>query len=817
MILKCNFKNMKRYYLSLFLIGGLVISSYAQSNLTYQLPPKSIVELVDAPSSPTVRFNKDGSLMLLLQAPGYASMEQVAQPVMGLAGIKVNPANNSTEAEVSGVYNTMIMKDVKTGKELKLIGLPSNPRITNITWSPDGSYLAFSNNTYSGVELWVADIKSLKAVKLSDGYLNDAFGKTLQWHPDGKHILAQFIDAERGDKPVENIVPSGPVIQENLGVITPSRTYQYLLQNAYDEQLMDYYLTSQLQEVSVDGQSTKIGSPAIYRSAAYSPDGKYLMVQTVKRPYSYLVPIYYFPFNTSILDTKGAVVKQLHSAPLANKLPTGFDAVLTGPRGYEWRDDAPATVAWAEAQDNGDPNVKATVRDAVFTLSAPFNGTPKKLFSMPLRYTGVEWGNKDYAIVEEHWRKERTAKMTLINPETGKVIKQIADRSSEDTYTDPGDFIHDKEETLLFDKGRQPVVFTQGAGASPQGDRPFILKWNLLSNKQDTLFKSKAPYYEEPVFFNNTGVVYISRESTDETPNIFAVNVKNRKAQALTSFSDPYPGLKGVQKTLLSYPRKDGIKLSATLYLPKDFKKGDAPLPVLIWAYPREFKTLAAAGQVKGSPYRFTRLAFRSPVYWVTRGYAILDQADMPIVGEGKEEPNNTFLEQIEDNATALIDYVVDMGVADRDRIAVGGHSYGAFMTANLLAHTDLFAAGIARSGAYNRTLTPFGFQGEARTYWQAMDVYNKMSPFNYADKIKTPLLMTHGIDDDNSGTFPIQSERLYSAIKGHGGTVRLVMLPKEFHGYRSRESVLHTFWEQDRWLEKYVKNKKTLTSNKSE
>lgn len=403
--------------------------------------------------------------------------------------------------------------------------------------------------------------------------------------------------------------------------------------------------------------------------------------------------------------------------------------------------------------------------------------------------------------------------MTLINPETGKVIREIANRSSEDTYSDPGDFIYGKgpyaAKVLLFDKGAPGVVFTKGAGASSLGDRPFILKWNLLSNKQDTLFKSKSPYYEEPVFFNNTGKVYISRESAEETPNIFAINLKNKSEQALTSFSDPYPSLKGVQKTLLSYPRKDGIKLSATLYLPKDYKKESGPLPVLIWAYPIEFKSLAAAGQVKGSPYRFTRLAFRSPVFWVTRGYAVLDQADMPIVGEGKEEPNDTFLKQIEDNATALINYVVDMGVADRGRIAVGGHSYGAFMTANLLAHTKLFAAGIARSGAYNRTLTPFGFQGEARTYWQATDVYNKMSPFNYADKIKTPLLMTHGIDDENSGTFPIQSERLYSAIKGHGGTVRLVLLPKEFHGYRSRESILHTFWEQDQWLEKYVKDKK--------
>jgi dipeptidyl aminopeptidase/acylaminoacyl peptidase len=803
----------KKYYLSVLLLGSLS-ATYAQSSLPYQLPPQSIVDLVDAPSSPAVQFNKDGSTMLLLQATGFAPMEQVAQPLIGLAGIKVNPANNSTAAESAGIFNSLIVKDVKSGKELKLAGLPQNAMFTNITWSPDGTYFAFSNNTKNGVELWIASVKELKAAKLTDGYLNDAFGKTLQWHPDGKHILAQFVGTGRGDKPQENIVPTGPIVQENLGVVTPSRTYQNLLNNAYDEQLMDYYLTSQLQEISLDGQTRKIGSPAIYRSAVYSPDGNYLMIQTVQKPYSYLVPIYYFPYTTSVLDKTGTLVKKLHSAPLANNLPTGFDAVLTGPRNFEWRSDVPATVVWAEAQDKGNPGVKTDVRDALFSLAAPFSGTSKKIFSMPLRYASVQWGNNDYAIVAERWRKDRKEIMTLINPETGKVVRQIAKRSSEDTYTDPGDFIYGKDKTFLLEKSSQPTVFTKGAGASPDGDRPFILKWNLISGKQDTLFKSKAPFYEEPVFFNNSGTVYISRESNEQVPNFFAVNLSSKKEQSLTDFGDPYPAMKGVQKTLLSYPRKDGIKLSATLYVPKDFKKGDAPLPVLIWAYPREFKTLAAAGQVKGSPYRFTRLAFRSPVFWVTRGYAILDQADMPIVGEGTAEPNDTFIQQIEDNATALIDYVVDMGVADRDRIAVGGHSYGAFMTANLLAHTKLFAAGIARSGAYNRTLTPFGFQGEERTYWQAKDVYDKMSPFTYADKIKTPLLMTHGIDDDNSGTFPIQSERLYSAIKGHGGTVRLVLLPKEFHGYRSRESVLHTFWEQDQWLEKYVKGR-TKTPSK--
>lgn len=806
---------MKTFLLNICLVGGLTLTGYAQDNSAYQLPPKSIVDLVDAPTGAAVQFSPDGKLMLILQIPGYASIEQVAQPLVGLAGLRINPANNSTEAEVSGLYNGITVKNLGTKKEMQISGLPQELRLANISWSPDAQHIAFSNNTLKGVELWTINLQTLTATRLGSHLLNDAFGKTLQWKPDGKAILAQLIP-DRGTAPLQPIVPTGPVIQENLGVITPSRTYQNLLQNAYDQDLMEYYLRTQLAEVNLDGTVKNIGAPAIYRSMSYSPDGKYLLSEVVKKPYSYLVPIYSFPFEANILNLETNAVKVLLAARTTEeKLPSGFDAVAPGPRNFEWRKDVPSTIVWAEAQDKGDPSVKTEIRDAVFTQKAPFTEKPQELVKLSLRYGGLSWGNSQYAVLKENWRKDRTSKLSLINPETGKVIKEIGKRSSEDTYTDPGEFVSNKGivsrgGTLMLDKSA-PVAYTIGGGASPQGDRPFLMRWNLLTNKQDTLFKSKAPYYEEPIYFNQaSGAVYFSRESAEQTPNYLVKELKNKKETALTKFADPYPSLQGVQKSLLSYPRKDGIKLSATLYLPKDYKKSDGPLPALVWAYPREFKSLAAAGQVKGSPYRFTRLAFRSPVFWVTRGYAVLDQADMPIVGEGKDEPNDTFLEQIEANAIALIDYVAgDLGVVDRKRIGVGGHSYGAFMTANLLAHTDLFAAGIARSGAYNRTLTPFGFQGESRTFWEAESVYNKMSPFNYANKIKLPLLMTHGIDDENSGTFPIQSERLYSAIKGHGGTVRLVLLPKEFHGYRSRESILHTFYEQDNWLEKYVKNKK--------
>lgn len=796
----------------LMLFGVLSFPAFSQDNLTYQMPPESIRELLDAPSIPTVRFSPTGSKMLILSAPEYPPIEEVAQPVLGIAGLRVNPATNS--GTVATTYTQMAIKDVGSGMGVTVRNMPEDIHIGNIKWSPDEHYLAFTNTSADGVALWLIDFKRSVANKLTDVFVNGAYGPTWQWNPDGTSILVQLIPDSRAERPLESHVPTGPIVQENLGgKPAPGRTYQYLLNSPHDEVLMDHYLKSQLAYVSLNGEVTNIGAPKIYRSFDHSPDGKYVLVQTVEKPYSYLVPIQSFPFQTAILGTDGGLVKELSRSPLADNLPTGFDATISGPRAYGWRKDAAATVYWVEAQDEGNPNKKVAKRDAVYVLPAPFNANAKKLYETDLRFAGLQWGNEEYAIISEQWRKDRKVFKTLFNPHNGKVVKKIVDRLTEDGYTDPGDFVmtdyKGKKGVLLFENGKKPTVFTIGTGASPIGDRPFLMRWDLLSGTKDTLFKSQAPYYEFPVYFNGKGAVYISRESLEQVPNYFLVDLKSRNSKSISNFSDPYPSLRGVTKKQLSYPRRDGIKLTATLYLPKGYKKEDGRLPVLIWAYPREYKTLAAAGQVKGSPYRFTTLAFRSPVFWVNRGYAVLDQTDMPIVGEGDEEPNDTFIQQIKDNAEAVIDYVVeDLGIADRNRIGVGGHSYGAFMTANLLAHTDLFAAGLARSGAYNRTLTPFGFQYETRTYWEAPEVYYNMSPFSYADKIKAPLLMTHGMDDENSGTFPVQSERLYTAIKGHGGTVRLVLLPKEFHGYRARESVMHTFWEMDSWLEKYVKNR---------
>lgn len=781
------------------------MTSFGQEQIPYKVPPKSIVDLIDAPQIPHIKISNDGTWMLILESPGFETVEQIAQPVLGLAGLRINPITYTTVGENSGAFRSIKVKNIKTNQEFALEGLPQEIQLTDITWSPSELSIAFLNKTLKQTELWVADLQTRQAKKILD-QVNDTFGKTFQWKNDNELLVQKIAFADQ-EVPKENPVPKGPIVQENLGGITPARTYQNLLGNAYDEELMTHYLSSKLVEVNKNGQIKETGVSGILKNSSYAPNGEYLLVEKIVRPYSYLVPIQLFPIEVSILNLTDNSSTSIHTIPLADNLPISFDAVVAGPRNFSWRKDKDATLLWTVAADKGNPNESTEIRDELFEVTAPFainNAT--KIYAGKYRIRQVLWGT-GFGIVEENWRKDRTSQLSLLDTKHNKVLRVLANRKSEDTYTDPGKLLLDKKGLLRGDsKGN---IYTQGLGASPEGDRPFVMRWNVFSAKQDTLYKSKRNYYEEPVHYDQNGIIYVFRESSTVSPNVFSIHIKSKKEKQMTHFSDPYPSLQNVQKTLLSYPRKDGLNLSATLYVPADFKTGDKPLPVLIWAYPREFKTREAAGQVKGSPHRYPRLAFRSPVFWVTRGYAVLDQADMPIVGEGSNEPNDTFIQQIEDNAKALIDYVVDLGVADRNRIGVGGHSYGAFMTANLLAHTDLFAAGIARSGAYNRTLTPFGFQGESRTYWQAKDVYDKMSPFTYAPNIKKPLLLTHGMDDENSGTFPIQSERLYAAIKGHGGIVRLVLLPKEFHGYRSREGVLHTFWEQDQWLENHVKNRK--------
>ena len=792
-------------------VGVAIFPGSAATN--YQMPPKAIADLVDAPPTPDVRRDPNHKWLLILERPNLISIEELALPELRLAGTRINPRTHGPSR--SSYYTSLRLLNMEEGNEITIKGLPRSARIRNVDWSPNGKHVAFVITKANGQDLWVADVDQGSAQKLISERISSVYGSPFAWLPDSETLICKTVPDDMGQAPTAPTVPQGPIIQETAGRKAPARTYQDLLKNPHDEALFEHHFKVQIVKVTLGGKKEVIGNSGIIRRTRPSPSGEYILVETVHKPFSYLVPASRFPYRVEVRDLDGDIVKQIADLPLAEEIPIAFGAVPTGPRSVGWRSDAPATLYWAEAQDGGDPKAEAEIRDKVYTLSAPFTGEPTVLASLELRYSGMAWGNKNLALAYGRRWKDRRMHIWRVDPEAAEVEKTLLfDYSWQDRYNVPGSPLTKQlpngYSVLLTDE-RAKTIYLVSDGASPEGDRPFIDAYNLASKKKKRLWRSKEPYYERPVDLLDVGKLTLltRRESVGEPPNYFIRRLKEDKVSQITRFPHPTPQLKDVQKELIRYERQDGVKMTATLYLPPGYKVEDGPLPMLMWAYPREFKSADAAGQVTSSPYRFVRVSGSSPLLWLAAGYAVLDNPTMPIIGEGDDEPNDKYVEQLVASARAAVDEVVRRGVAEKGRIAIGGHSYGAFMTANLLAHSDLFAAGIARSGAYNRTLTPFGFQAEERTYWQAPEVYFNMSPFMHADDINEPILLIHGQMDNNSGTFPMQSNRFYSAVKGHGGTARLVMLPHESHGYRARESVMHTLWEMTNWLDKYVKGGK--------
>ncbi|MBU1820004.1 MAG: prolyl oligopeptidase family serine peptidase [Bacteroidetes bacterium] len=799
------------------------VAVLAQDN-GYQLPPKALADLVMATPTPTVSVDSKGTWMLLMgRNTATTTIAELSEPEYRLAGLRFNPATNGPSRAVYS--NTLTLRKVAgNAQDVAIKGLPEKAKISYIQWSPDDSKIAFTNTTDSKIELYVLDVATATARKVSDLALNAVMGSPYQWVSDSQSFVVRAVSAERGTAPVISRVPEGPTVKENLGKKAQAATYQDLLKNPTDEKLFEYYATSQVMKLGLDGSTKAIGTLGMIASATPSPDGQYVLVETLHRPFSYLVPVNRFPAKTEIYAATGALVKALHDSPLLENMPWGRDAAPNGPRNYDWRNDTPATVYWVEAKDGGDPKKKADVRDVVYSLSAPFSATPTELYKAALRFGGVTWGNATTALFSERWNETRTIVTKLVNPSNPASPVVLFERSSEDRYGNPGSPELTKNQygqNVLFLTAANEVYLT-GQGASPEGDRPFVDLFSLTTKQSKRLWRSEAPYFERPISILDAskGLFLTSRESQEEPANYFIRNLnaapkkgKKPAENALTQvtfFPHPYPQYKEVQKQQLRYKRADGVELTATLLLPPGYKKEDGPLPTFLWAYPAEFKNAELAGQVNGSPYTFNRISYWSGAAFVTMGYAVLENASIPIIGEGNDEPNDTYVQQLVASAKAAIDEGVRLGVVDSSRVGVGGHSYGAFMTANLLTHSKLFKAGIARSGAYNRTLTPFGFQNEQRTYWQAPEVYNTMSPFMNADKMKTPLLMTHGEADNNTGTYPIQSERYYNALKGQGATAKLVFFPYESHGYTAQESLLHMLNEMNGWLDKYVKNAAT-------
>jgi dipeptidyl aminopeptidase/acylaminoacyl peptidase len=780
----------------------------------YRTPPAPIPAIIEAAPTPGVQLSSDRRTLAVLGRESLPSIAAVSEPILRLGGYRINPRTNGPVEARTNWNNGLAFKDVASGRETT-VALPAGLRFTQARWSPKGDTLAFVAESPDGLDLWIADVRTGQARKLNTPKLNAAFGPAFTWLPDSSGVVVRAIPAGRGPAPTASTTPDGPIVQENMGRTAPARTYQDLLSSAQDEALFDHCFTSELVRVGLDGAQTRVAPAGVWSAVSVSPDGRFLLTERLKRPYSYVVPARAFPTEIAVLDWSGRAVKQVVDRPLADDVPPPFDAVVKGPREVQWRSDAPATLVWAEAQDGGDPRNKVAVHDRLVMLDAPFTGEPRKLADLAERFEDIQWGRNDLAIVVSRWWTSRHETRMAVNPAAPGEPRVLISRSYQDQYGDPGDPLLEAnaagKPVLQFTPDGQGV-FMVGPGATPKGEYPFLSRLNLADGSTTELWRSQSGWYEAPLALAdaNGGRLITRRESQSAVPNFYLRSVGGKAApKPLTAFKDPAPQFAKVSKRLITYARKDGLPLSGTLYLPAGYDpKTDGPLPTLLWAYPAEFTDPKMAGQVVDkSSNRFVRPGGISHLLLVTQGYAILDNPSFPIVGENGKA-NDTYVEQLTADAEAAVDALVKLGVSERGRIAVGGHSYGAFMTANLLAHTDLFRTGIARSGAYNRTLTPFGFQAEERTYWEATDIYTKMSPFTYAPQIKEPILLMHGGADDNSGTFPVQSERFYAALKGAGATVRYVVLPNEAHGYRARESSLHTLWEMSNWLDTYLKPK---------
>ncbi len=786
---------------------GLGSVTVAQNAPAYRTPSPALAAIVDAPLSPAAILSPDRRHLVLLERSDAPSIAELAQPELRLAGVRIDPVTNGQSRGVT--YTGVVLKTIAGGAERRLTALPPGARISSYEWSRDSRHLALAVTVDTGIELWLAEIASAQARRLVGPVLNAALGDPFTWL-NSETLVVRRIPEGRGPAPVTPRVPVGPITQENLGKRAAARTFDGLLANPHDEALFVHYATSQLVLVSLQGGQNAFGSPALHTRTAASPDGNYVMVESVSRPFSYVVPYSRFTTKLDVLDRNGRSAHVLAELPLAEAMVSG--TVRPGPRLVAWRADVPATLSWVQALDRGEANSKEPKRDVWLTHAAPFTASPTEVQRFQYRVQSITWGNDTLALVTESWLRTRTQRTWRVAPgRSGIPGEMMNERSSQDRYNDPGKPVLGRNAfgRLVIQRsadGRK--IYLDGLGATTEGERPFVDEYDLDAKTSRRLWRSAPPFCEEFVAFIDGTLTRMltRRESATEPANYFVRDLKGGEPVALTAFPNPYPQFEGMTSELIRYQRADGVPLSGTLYLPPGYAPEQGPLPTLLWAYPREFLSEETASQVKATPERFARVSASTALPYVLAGYAVLDDPAMPIIGRDGKQPNDTYVEQLVASAKAAIDELVRRGVTDRKRVAVGGHSYGAFMTANLLAHSRLFRGGIARSGAYNRTLTPFGFQSEDRNFWQAPAVYGAMSPFNYADKIKDPILLIHGEADNNSGTFPIQSERFYSALKGHGATTRYVVLPHESHGYRARESLLHTLWETETWLDTHVK-----------
>jgi dipeptidyl aminopeptidase/acylaminoacyl peptidase len=793
---------------------------------TYDKPPPALLDVLHAPTPPAPYVSPTNDVILLVTSTDYPPIARVSEPFVRLAGVRVEPQNHSRHDTPGGYGITpcatdFVLAKVADGSQIH-VALPPGVCAGEPSWSADGKHYAFRNIATDAVELWLGESTIAEVRRVANVRLNPIFADTAQWMPDQKTLLVKLVPDGLGAPPPAPAVPPGPSVQETNGEKGQSSTYEArdTLKNAHDEDLFDYYGASQLALVdAASGTVVPIGKVGVYSDVSVAPDGDHLLVSTIHKPYSYLTAFDRFPFEVDVWDRKGVPTHHVASLPLADRVPV--NGVPTGPRDFDWRATEPATLVWAEALDRGDWNVKVPARDKVMMQKAPFQAAPVEIARTEQRFSGFSWGDApSFALLREndenrHWT--RTFTTNVDDPKSKPHL--LWDLSTDEHYANPGrPVLHPLPNGYWAVRQDGDAIYTTGQGSSVDGDRPFLDRLDVKTKKTERLFRSDKAAYEYVIGLGEPGArTFVTwHQSPSDPPNAFLRTLGSpvagaaageasyaSAATAITHIPDPTPSVRAIKKRLVKYKRKDGVDLSFTLYLPPGYKEGTR-VPTIVYAYPLDYADASKAGQVTGSEQVFTQL--KNYRMMLLAGYALVDRASFPIVGDPKKA-YDTYLPQLMADAKAAVDKVVELGVADPDRIGITGHSHGALMTVNLLAHSDLFRAGVATSGSYNKTLTPFGFQHERRSVWEAQKVYLEASPFFFADKLKLPVLIIHGDDDANPGTTPLQAQKLYEALRGNGGTARLVMLPHEPHWYSAMESNEQLLYEMVRWFDKYVKN----------
>lgn len=782
----------------------------------WQSPKEDILKILYAPQLPRVSVSPSKKHMLLTDPIIYPTLSELAGPMLKLAGTRVNPKNNYYHGRHGGTSPRVLT--IKDGKTIPL-NIPEESEVLSTYWAADGQRFALSVGFENRIELWMGDISGL-VEKVPDIILNPLMDDAVKWFPNQEKILVRRIK-DRGEVPQKPAIPIGPKILEDAGASARS-TYESrnLLETAYDDAQFSYYTQSELVIYDTKTKQKQVVGPAAsYISAGISPDGNYLLIERLKAPWSHEVAWWRFANDIEVWNLKGDLVKTVVNHPVANEVPV--HGVISGPRSVSWQPTAPHTLFWREALDGGDPVAEVAFRDKLMRWEAPFNVQPEEVFKAEHRIQGMMWGQSDgMLMVYQRERIKRWRYVWILDVDKG-TAKQWFDMNENDHYNDPGFpmFTQLDNGKYVF-KVEDGAIYFRGSGGSKDGDRPFVDRRNIETGETERLFRCEPDKYEYIVdFAEDSNSFIMSSESATTVPNFYLAKIgETIEAEAdestramtkrpITTFEDPSPELREIENKIVKYQREDGIELSFQLLLPPGYKEGTR-VPTVVYAYPLEYSGGKTAGQVRGSSNRFMRIYGPSHKYFLMRGYAVLDNTAMPMVGD-PETVYDTFVPQLVADAEAAVAKAIDMGIADPDRIGIIGHSHGALMVANLLAHSDLFCAGIARSGSYNKTNQPYGFQGERRSLFEATKSYIDCSPTFFADKVNEPILIIHGDDDSNPGTLTFQSEVFYEAVRGSGGTARLVLLPFEDHGYRAKESIEHVLWEQMKWFDKYVKNRK--------